>query len=303
MELTTVDKHIRCMQSLLTTLPDIKKETLEQYFVTHLEAGKSKAYLNIVIGTLRHWGVFTKDDSYKELRYFNIGETHKAIMSDEEIDAFLKLPYIHVSNRGNKEAYDTQTLFFKCLAFSGMRPSEVANLTIENVDFGSNLFILEKTKTTPRNVPIAPALIDDLTAHIKKLEGEYLFTRGGKPFTKQMWPDYFNNRIKRLGIKRKKLSTNSLRHSFITRFLDEDVNLYAVQNIVGHKQGSPITAQYYHYGKKRGQTTIKKDPLSRASLPYYDRLKLFRGGVTKLLEDYATSPEEESQMKREIFNS
>src|SRR5205823_2245755 len=127
------------------------------------------------------------------------------------------------------------TLFFKIMSYSGMRAGEVANLTVESLDFGRGVFILDQTKNIPRLVPIAPALISDLTEYIKSLKGERLFLLHDKPITKGQWNDRFHVRRRLLGIKRPHLSTHSLRHSFITRMLSEDVNLFKVQRIVGHK--------------------------------------------------------------------
>jgi len=223
-------------------------------------------------------------------------------MSDAEIEAFLSLPPPTNGERV-KNNYAVWTLFFKILAYSGMRPGEVAHLAIDRVDFGRQVFVLEDTKTnTPRYVPIAPALLSDLTDHIKTLTGDKLFpsTRGGKFRQNGVvndvdWGYNFHSRIKRLGIKRKNLRPYSLRPSFITRMLDEDVNIFKVQKIVGHRQIS-TTAHYTHLTTKDITRAINKDPLSRASLPYYERLKLFREGTRKLLEDLAQSPEEEKEM-------
>jgi integrase len=294
MSTATITKNVACLRNLFNTLPDLKKATLDLYFISHLEKGKSKAYLNVVIVALKHWGDFVGDPQYKELKYFHIKETHKATMSDSEIERFLALPYLP-QKAVNKDNYELWTLFFKVLAYSGMRPGEVANLTVESLDFGSNLFILDKTKTTPRSVPMAPALLSDLTEHVGRLNNDLIFTRKGKAFTKQMWQHYFGMRIKRLGIKRKNLSCYSLRHSFITRWAGEDINIFKIQRIVGHKR-IETTANYMHLVTKDLTKAMNKDPLSRASLPLYERKKMFREMAFKLLEDLANNAEEEKEL-------
>jgi integrase len=161
-------------------------------------------------------------------------------MSDEEIEAFLKLPppfITRIDPRSNKtllyrfdvKAWTVWTLFFKILAYSGMRSGEVAHLTIESVDFGRQVFILEDTKTnTPRFVPIAPALLEEISAYVKTLSGKYLFpSKKGSISTRQKapviddtdWGYQFHKRLTLLGIKRKNLTltrghlnTRSLSH-------------------------------------------------------------------------------------------
>jgi len=163
------------------------------------------------------------------------------------------------------------------MAFTGMRPGEVAHLTINTVDFGRNIFILKDTKTnTPRFVPIPPNVLKDLQAHVESIKTEYLFPaeRGGNRRKEEKvvddvdWHYNFQQRIKRLGIKRDNLSCYSLRHSFITTMLEEDVNLFKVQKIVGHRR-LETTAHYTHLTTKDLQQTITKHPsVRKATSPH-----------------------------------
>jgi len=152
-----------------------------------------------------------------------------------------------------------------------MIPGEVAKLTVNDVDWGRNIFIIRETKTGfPRFVPIPPNIKKLLKKYLASLETEYLFPsqKGGyyngeeKVVNHVDWGYNFHVRIKRLGIKRKNLTPYSLRHSLITRLLEEDVNLFKVQKLVGHKQIS-TTANYTHLTIKDLQETIKKHPLVR----------------------------------------
>lgn len=292
--LSTIEKNLAVIKNLLNYAPDFQKATLDQFFIRHLEKGGSKAYLNVVVGVMRNWAKYTGDSSFATFKYFKIEQTHKATMSDQEIEQFLALPFIK-QRAANKENYKTWTLFFKILAYSGMRPDEVARLTIDTVDFGRGLFILDRTKTTPRSVPIAPSLLGDLTDHIRKVNNDLIFTRKGKKFTKGMWKHYFDLRIKRLGIKRKDLTCYSLRHSFITRWAGEDINIFKIQRIVGHKN-IETTANYMHLVTKDLTKAMKKDPLAKANLPLYDRMKMLREDIFKLVESYANNATEEKQL-------
>jgi len=301
----TIENYLSSIRLLLKTSPELIKVDLEEYLTSQLEGGKSPSQLNNLVMALRHYGDYI-GINYRDIKYFTVKETYKSTLSDQEIEAFLALPlptkkiskwYQKNKDKGYlKERYKLMTLFFSILAYSGMRPNEVAQLTIDSIDFGRGFFILERTKTTPRHVPIAPGLLDDLTAHIKELKGKYLFYgRFGEPVQRHAWQDHFKERITRLGIKRNKLTTYSLRHSFITRMLGEDVNLMKVQKIVGHKK-IETTANYTHLTTKDMTTAIRKDPLSRTNLPLYERVKMFRELAFKLLEDFANNPDEEREL-------
>lgn len=145
-------------------------------------------------------------------------------------------------------------------------------LRTENLDFGRGVFVLEDTKTNDtRLVPIPPNLKDKLNHYLAEQHlgpKEYLFasTRGGNKdgntpvFDNVDWHYNFHARLRRLGIRRPHLTPYSLRHSFITRLLEEDVNLFKVQKIVGHRRLS-TTAQYTHMTTKDLIRAINKDPL------------------------------------------
>jgi integrase len=169
--------------------------------------------------------------------------------------------------------YAFWTLFYSVLAFTGMRPGELAGMTVDRVDFGQKVFLLRsedvKTKTS-RLVPIPERVSKQLYEYVQTLKGEYLFPsqrtknrKTGKPTIDDVdWGYNFHTRINRLGIKRAGLTPYSLRHSIITRLLDEDVNLFRVQRLVGHSQIA-TTAHYYHHSTKALQQTVQKDPLAR----------------------------------------
>lgn len=189
----------------------------------------------------------------------------KTTMSDEEIESFLKLPPPR-NGQIEKRAYNRWTMFYKIMCFTGMRPNEVATLTIDTVDFGRSVFIInpENSKTNNlRYVPIPPNILEELSKYIKSLETKELFiSKYGNTYNSVDWGYNFHKRLKRLGIKRKGLTPYSLRHSYITRMIEEDVNIFKVQKLVGHSR-IDTTAKYTHLTTKDMQKTILKHPMVR----------------------------------------
>lgn len=131
------------------------------------------------------------------------------------------------------------------MAFSGMRPGEVAALRVGDIDFGRQVFVIRDSKTnTPGIAPIAPNIIDLVKKHVEGLTGEYLFPSpeggkswkgkdmdGGEPIlNSNAWHDHFHKRLKILGIKRTNLTVYSFRHSYATRLLESNVSLFHVKN-------------------------------------------------------------------------
>lgn len=266
---------------------EFSKEKIDEYIFSLQQKGIKSRSLNMLVNVVRLYGqCFDREDLF-EYPYFKRPKySERVTMTDEEIEAFLSCPpnvrkyknrWGSISTCIYKDVYDKYTLFYEILAFTGMRPAELAEMTLERIDLTQRIFKLreEDVKThEPRIVPIPDRSYKKLYDYIKTLHGEYLFPskNGGKDLNglpcmnATDWGYNFQQRVKRLGITRKGLSVYSLRHSLITRLLDEDVNLYKVQNLVGHKDIA-TTAIYYHSSTKALKETIRKDPLSRKSTP------------------------------------
>jgi len=273
----TIFLHLRNIKAIFKKVKKFTKEEIDLFLASLKQEGKKNSYLNNFISTIRLWSQFQNLD--KELQHYKFlpdEPTIKATMSDEEIEAFLNLPpptTTHKAPNGNKiitrpinpKIYHRWTIFFSIMAYTGMRPGEVANLTINDIDWGRNVFVLRDTKTNePRLVPIPPNIYTQLKDYLANLKTNHLFPSRRGVVNDVDWHYNFHSRIKRLGIKREGLSPYSLRHSFITRLLEEDVNLFKVQKIVGHRQ-IETTAHYTHLTTKDLQQTIQKHPLVRRS--------------------------------------
>lgn len=289
---------------LLQLITELSAPVLENLFVTLKSQGKKNVYINKLRETARLYCHFLQykgidiDQSIFSIKKLKEEAVMRATMSDSEIEAFLNLPAPSVeksnqytnkktwSIQTSKKGYATWTLFFSIMAYSGMRPNEVARLTPDLVDFGRDIFIIteENSKThTLRFVPIAPNIKDALQEHVKTLKGNYLFPsrNGGNSrlgvgvFSSVQWGYNFHTRCKRLGIKRKGLCPYSLRHSLITRLLEEDVNIFKVQKIVGHRR-LDTTAAYTHMTTKDIQLAISKHPLIRKATDPQQILSAFK---------------------------
>jgi len=258
------------------TLDVTSLDEVEEYFLKLLDSGRTPQYINSIMGGLRYYGEFLNRDDIKKLKFFRIRHQNaKSTMSDQEIEDFLNLPAEEHVQGMYLWHYKKNTLFWKCLAFSGARTGEIAKLTIDQVDFGRGIFVVVDSKTGPRNVPISPALVSDLKEHIALLKGNLLFPamRTGKPLERGAWNFDFHARLSRLGIKRPRLTPYSLRHSFITR--NWDMGLPTLQKIVGHRQ-IETTAHYTHLVTKDIVNAIKKDSLVRSTLSGEDQVLLAR---------------------------
>lgn len=270
----TVYRHLNTLKTHVSRLPDLQSSSVESYLADLKLADKRHSYINGILFSIRTWCEF-KGLPKPAVTQYKTQDFQKATMSDEEIEQFLNIP---AKRHGEKEIrnHAVWTLFFSIMAYTGMRPGEVAHLTIDAVDFGRGVFVLNDTKTNDsRVVPIPPNIEVQVRSYIDGLPGKFLFasTRGGKSlrgsdgtvFDSVDWFYNFHTRIKRLGIRRVNLTVYSLRHSLITRLLEEDVNLFKVQKIVGHKRVE-TTALYTHLTTKDIKLALNKHPIIRAHL-------------------------------------
>lgn len=315
---TTARMGTVCLAHLLEVLnkklyDSINLEELNSFITKKKLNGVKNSHLNHYIYVARKYVKFLNyygkktDAKITTMDDLKEDETIKSTLSDEEIEAILSLP---PTRKGVKETknYAVWTLFFSILAYSGMRPHEVATLTPSTVDFGNNCFVVksEYSKThSLRYVPIAQVLIDPLKKHITKCDG-FLFPSksGGKRDFMEVvdavdWGYNFHTRINRLGIKREGLTVYSLRHSFVTRLLDEDISVFKVQNIVGHKNVS-TTANYYHHSTKASQKALAKDPLGRKHINPEIRLEYLVEYIKSLGFKLSTMQNRQHHIKLEI---
>lgn len=306
---STCRGYLSHLQAVIHSFKDFPTYESTQNLIYECQLkGSQGSYINNLLAGIKVYTKFLEetkrpcDTTIYSIKKVKENRPEKATLSDEEIEAFLKLPNETLQRHGRTKklmkrplgkGYDVWTLFYSILAYSGMRPTEVSHLRTDDIDFGRNVYILRDTKTHDmRYVPIARNIIQLLKKRIDEVpEGTYLFpsARGGnnngvgQVVDNVDWHYNFHTRLKRLKLKRRNLTVYSLRHSFITRLLGEDVNIFKVQKIVGHKRVE-TTNQYTHLTTKDIQQAILKDPLYTKSNPQ-GRLDYIHNVLTTLLLD------------------
>lgn len=290
----TIKFYYNSLRRLNKELPNLNPDTIDAFLLNQLDKGKSASYINDYITALRQYDKFAGSSDFKNLKYFKEVAREKATMSQKEIEAFLSLPPPLVTKYNSKakknvtfifkrKQYEMWTLFFSIFAHTGMRAGEIAGLDVNRVDFGRGVFVLEEkdTKTKSfRYVPIPPKISKDLEMYVNGLTGPLLFAgKNNRPVCDVEWGRRFHDRIKRLGIKRANLTPHSLRHSFITRLLEEDISIFKIKKIVGHKK-IQTTEQYTHMTTKDIIEAIKKDPLGRKALEPVEVIIMVRDAIS-----------------------
>lgn len=144
----------------------------------------------------------------------------------------------------DKEKY----IYLICL-WQGLRLGELRALEINDFNFENNTLTINKsindvgnenkTKNEYSN-RIMPLFTKtkNLIKQIECKEKERIFKHS---------KDYISRKLKEIldTLQIKDITMHSLRHTFITRMQENNVQLYILQNWVGHAQGSEITTKVY----------------------------------------------------------
>lgn len=259
---TTARDYIQRFNYVYSSVSPFTPENINAWFLAKKREGVQGNSINNLVKAVRAYA--TAYELEWKIPYFAEEPTEKEIFTDTEIESFLnlpKLPYFHY------DIWEQWTMFFSILAFSGMRGNEVASLTVEQIDFIGNHFVLPKTKTRPRKVPIAVNLIEPLKKYVVDKD-KYLFPtdRGSRGHVwRAGWQKHFNIRKKALGFTKKKLTTHSFRHSHATNLYENGVELPDIMKIEGHKNYD-TALKYIHLSDKSSQKAINKHSIVQKSL-------------------------------------
>jgi integrase/recombinase XerD len=132
---------------------------------------------------------------------------------------------------------------FSCLYLLGLRSAEARHLKWESFDFKNQVVLVERTKGgEARILPVPKWVIAFLSAIKRDRATGYIFLneRTGKPVTK------LGQAIKRAKERAeisKTITPHLLRHTFATHLLDLNINLRAIQGLLGHARVA--TTEWY----------------------------------------------------------
>lgn len=165
----------------------------------------------------------------------------KSYYTKDEINALLNT--IDTTTDRGKEDF----LIISIICYLGLRISDVINLRLTDIDFNRNIISIIQYKTKEK---LTLPLIDDikypLLDYLKNVrpndaDTDYIFITKEKPYTKKELLKKGGRRVGKyltkagININGRKHGFHSLRFSFSTMLLSEDVDLYSISTILGHQ--------------------------------------------------------------------
>ena len=149
---------------------------------------------------------------------------------------------------------------------SGLRVSELVNLTLSNVFFKEDIIRVTGKGNKERLVPLGnyskkfiQIYKDEIRVFkkIKKEDNDVLFlNRNGGKMTRAMIFTITRNAAQNAGIK-KKISPHTFRHSFATHLLENGADLRTIQLMMGH-ESITTTEIYTHLDNKHLRKVMEK---------------------------------------------
>ena len=215
-------------------------------FQLHLsESGVSNTTINATITGLRFLFEVTLDDEGRLRKMKAVYEPQKlpVVLSPEEVTRFLDAAPNLKHQAALAVAYGT-----------GLRASEVTHLRVNDIDSDRMIIhVVQGKGQKDRNALLSPELLTLLrawwqTAHAKgkMLKDGWLFP--GKdpvnPITTRQLNRACHAAVANAGID-KRVSLHTLRHSFATHLLEQQVDIRVIQVLLGHKK-LETTARYSH---------------------------------------------------------
>jgi integrase/recombinase XerD len=257
-------RFVRGFAAFLGRSPDTATaEDIRRFQVYQHESGVQPPTINCSVSALRFFFTVTLDrpDLSRRLVLARFPRKLPAVLSVEEVGQLLE------AAPGLKYKAILGTAYG-----AGLRVSEVASLKVDDIDSTRMLIRVEQGKgRKDRNAMLSPQLLTLLRLWWKEgkrrglmLPHGWLFPGRGctDPISTRQINRAIHEAAEAAGI-RKRVSPHTLRHSFATHLLEQDVDIRVIQVLLGHSK-LDTTALYARVATKTIRSVTS--PLERLAL-------------------------------------
>ncbi len=218
-------------------------DEIKSYLATLLDRYTNKSR-SLAISSLRflYTKIIKRQDKIDILEILETPKKEKTlpvVLTKEEVKSLI-----------NAAQFEKTKLMIKMLYSTGLRVSELVNLTPKDIDFKENIGWVRKGKgNKDRSFNLNEKLNKELTKYLEKNpKNKYLFSEE-KPLSPRNIQLILKRLSKRANIN-KKISPHTLRHSFATHLLDRGENLLSIQELLGH-ENLETTKIYTHISREQ----------------------------------------------------
>lgn len=240
-------------------LVNVSREQITGYMTQLKEKGLAAATIARKLAAIKAFCRFMTAEGYMDANPAEVVEAGTKgiklprVLSEDEVVRLLNQPDITTS-----EGFRDRTML-EVLYATGMRVSELINLTLERVDLNMKYIIAFGKGSKERIVPLGSVAAEFLQQYLEKVRPKLthadrntnivFLAFGGHELTRQRFWQIIRAYGRKANIN-KALTPHILRHSFATHLLDNGADLRSVQELLGHSDIS-TTQIYTHLTNKR----------------------------------------------------
>lgn len=263
----------RWLQNHEVELVDVSTTHLKQYLMDLMLARYTKSTINRQLSALRGYFGWLAQKGYLDSNVAATLESLKApktlphVMTQEQVTKLLS------TVETSRDPIDMRdACLLELLYASGARISEIAGLSIADIDFNEKQVRLFGKGSKERIVPLYPKALQ-VTKNYIEHGREELLSRGssrhamlfvssrGNPMSAATLRRAFEKRVAEAGLPRD-FTPHAMRHTFATEVLEGGADLRSVQELLGHESLS-TTQIYTHLSVDRMvEATLKAHPRS-----------------------------------------
>lgn len=240
-------------------LVNVSREQITGYMTQLKEKGLAAATIARKLAAIKAFYRFMTAEGYMDANPAEVVEAGTKgiklprVLSEDEVVRLLNQPDITTA-----EGFRDRTML-EVLYATGMRVSELINLTLERVDLNMKYIIAFGKGSKERIVPLGSVAAEFLQQYLEKVRPKLthagrntnivFLAFGGHELTRQRFWQIIHAYGRKANIN-KALTPHILRHSFATHLLDNGADLRSVQELLGHSDIS-TTQIYTHLTNKR----------------------------------------------------
>lgn len=240
-------------------LVNVSREQITGYMTQLKEKGLAAATIARKLAAIKAFYRFMTAEGYMDANPAEVVEAGTKgiklprVLSEDEVVRLLNQPDITTA-----EGFRDRTML-EVLYATGMRVSELINLTLERVDLNMKYIIAFGKGSKERIVPLGSVAAEFLQQYLEKVRPKLthedrntnivFLAFGGHKLTRQRFWQIIRGYGRKANIN-KALTPHILRHSFATHLLDNGADLRSVQELLGHSDIS-TTQIYTHLTNKR----------------------------------------------------
>lgn len=240
-------------------LVNVSREQITGYMTQLKEKGLAAATIARKMAAIKAFYRFMTAEGYMDANPAEVVEAGTKgiklprVLSEDEVVRLLNQPDIT-----SAEGFRDRTML-EVLYATGMRVSELINLTLERVDLNMKYIIAFGKGSKERIVPLGSVAAEFLQQYLEKVRPKLthagrntnivFLAFGGHELTRQRFWQIIRAYGRKANIN-KALTPHILRHSFATHLLDNGADLRSVQELLGHSDIS-TTQIYTHLTNKR----------------------------------------------------